>query len=167
MGTNWLASCLLMAGAWLSPLPALAQPAAEPPESGAARDEPEPEAGDQNGPVQYPVEHEGKRNTGLLVGGIVCASVGGASALVGAVMLGLASADSTQVCENNNCHPATQQDRDTLTTGGTVAVIAGLGLAALGIPMIVIGAKRRTAEAGPGHIAVGVGPRGASLSLRF
>ena len=165
--TTWkFAMFPLLLGVWLAPPPALATEPDEP-AAAATTEEPEPasEAEEESGPIR----REGQRNTGLLVGGIVCAGVGGLMLLTGGVMLALASEDSTQVCENGNCHPATQQDRDTMQSVGVGAVVAGAVLAVAGIPMIVVGAKRRAAEARPMQpmVGIGVGPRGASLHVRF
>ncbi len=139
---------------------------AKPPAATAAEQD---EAADQNeAPADASPPGTERRNTGLMVGGIVCAGVGGVAVLTGLMMLALAGTDGTQVCSGNDCHPATQSDRDTMQTTGTVAAIVGAGLTVVGIPLIVIGAQKRSGQAPSGtHVAVLPGPTGAALRVRF
>jgi hypothetical protein len=96
-----------------------------------------------------------RNNTGMMVGGIILSSVGGAGILVA---LGAGAALSISGGRDNGA--------------GTVAIlglVGGLACGAVGIPLAVIGGKRvpkdpSSAEARPILL---VGPEGAAVRVRF
>lgn len=112
---------------------------------------------------------EGKRNKGMLVVGIVASGLGGLGLTVGAVSFALAGASNTEVCNNGSCRPATESDRSDMRTAGWVGVISGTALLAVGIPLIVIGAKRRPVQEAQetAGLRLHAIPGGGSLRLTF
>jgi hypothetical protein len=112
---------------------------------------------------------QGKRNTPVLVSGIVATSLGGMGLMMGSVALVIADASSTQVCENGSCHPATESDREGMRTVGWVGLVSGVVLAGVGIPLIIVGAKRRSLEPSEqtAELRLLATPGGGALHLTF
>jgi hypothetical protein len=110
-----------------------------------------------------------KRNTSMMVVGIVATAVGGVALLAGGVSLGLADAESTEVCNNGDCRPATKQERSDLRTVGWVGLIGGGILTAVGLPLIIHGAKKRPVQEASVTTTVGVvvGPAAGSVLVTF
>jgi hypothetical protein len=112
---------------------------------------------------------QGKRNIPVLVSGIVATSLGGVGLLVGGTSLALSGASGTEVCENGSCHPATDSERSNMRTVGWVGLVSGVVLAGVGIPLIVVGAKRRPAESNEqtAELRLLATPGGGALHLTF
>ena len=134
-------------------------PAAEPAPIEASRDE-----------EQRPSRRKNwKRNTGMMVGGIVCTSLGGLGLFIGSISLALSSARNTTVCDGGSCRPATEDDREGLRTAGWVGFIGGAVLAGVGIPLIISGAKRRPIHQAmlSAPVQLLVGPTGGGVRVAF
>jgi hypothetical protein len=96
-----------------------------------------------------------RRSTGMMVGGIVLLSVGGAGIIAGAV-LGLSATTSSR-------------SGDDYTVPAIVAVTGGVLCAGAGIPLLYIGSKRERKTPDPNATATTVllYPGGAGLRMQF
>jgi hypothetical protein len=97
----------------------------------------------------------------MMVTGIVLSGIGGVSGLMG--LLYYAMADSS-TCDSSSYSYSSTCDADTYRTLGTVMLVSGGVMVAVGIPLAVIGARRVPARS-TGVVAppvltarLGVGP---------
>jgi hypothetical protein len=104
-----------------------------------------------------------KRNSpGLMVGGIVLTAVGAVTLSIGAV-LASASNQYDCACTELGCDCGVSDDNETT---GIVLIVSGLVGVGVGIPMIVIGAKKVPAVSEP-QASVLLGPGSAKLRVQF
>lgn len=134
--------------------PAVAQPQAAPPSAPAAA-APAPAA-----PPRAPAVKMQRHSTGMMVGGIVMVSLAPVALLVsGFARLGkvICDADNDRGCD---------QDYDPTIYG---ALLTGVALVGVGIPLIVIGAKKEPIEAAEATATISpwATPNGAGIGLRI
>jgi hypothetical protein len=104
-----------------------------------------------------------KRNSpGLMIGGIVLTSAGAVVLSIGAVLAG-AENQSDCVCDELGCDCGSSDEEQTT---GIVLIVSGLVGVGVGIPMIVIGAKKVPDVSEP-QAAVLLGPGSAKLRVQF
>jgi hypothetical protein len=81
----------------------------------------------------------------MMVAGIVLTSVGALGLVVGGVLISQANNDATRTCVAGPCDP-TNDDKRKLGIGVAVVGLASLGV---GIPLLVIGARKVPVEQQP------------------
>ena len=158
------------ASAPLPPLPPLPQAA---PQSSPAPAAPAPEVPAAPAPPAAPPGQVATRpNIGMLVGGTVATAAGAVLLLFGGASMALSGRSSTTVCgEHSGCHVEvlTDSDRATYRTLGWVGLVSGVALAAGGITLIVVGARRRPVPPGTARstLELGATPGAAFVRVTF
>jgi hypothetical protein len=112
-------------------------------------------------------EPELERNTGLLVGGILCSAIGAGALLSGLALAVLSSSESAQVCDNGACRPATEDERSAWHGTALGLAVGGSALVLLGTPLIAVGIQRRPVRGNRTAAAVVLGPTTAALRVQF
>jgi hypothetical protein len=100
-----------------------------------------------------------RRSTGLMIGGIVMASLGTASL---ATALGLSLAQI-------GCNDDDVEDRErcrAFDTAALATLLGGFGLTSAGVPMLVYGGKKLPLESAGATFSPWLSPNAAGLSLR-
>jgi hypothetical protein len=105
-----------------------------------------------------PAARARRRSTGLMVGGIVLASLGTAS-LATALGLTIAQVSCDDDAERARCRA--------FDTAALATLLAGFGATSIGIPLIVYGAKKLPLEGASAALAPWLTPSAAGLSLRL
>jgi hypothetical protein len=98
-----------------------------------------------------------KRRTGLLITGAVMMGVGAGLALVGLINSQTAKQDADLYCNGYGAC----QDQESLKTEATVFMVVGGVIAAVGIPLFIVGLQKRPVSTGTSYSPT----RGAHLSL--
>lgn len=98
-----------------------------------------------------------KRRPGLWIPGLVMVGVGAGLAVVGLINLQLAKEDADLYCNGYG----TCQDKDSLKTEATVFMVVGGVVAAVGIPLLIVGLQKRPVASGASYSP----KQGAHLSL--
>jgi hypothetical protein len=111
-----------------------------------------------------------RRSKGAMAGGIVMTSIGPLVALVGAALV----ASASDRCAREYSRESLSGESDfegcvsTRETGGYVVAATGIAITAVGIPLIIWGAKKEpNLPEAAGSISTWVSPSSAGLRLRL
>ncbi|HEX2882338.1 MAG TPA: hypothetical protein VHO25_22615 [Polyangiaceae bacterium] len=107
--------------------------------------------------IPPPPEVRMKRRTGLLITGAVMMGVGAGLAVVGLINSQTAKQDADLYCNGYGAC----QDQDSLETEATVFMVVGGVIAAVGIPLFIVGLQKRPVSTGTSYSPT----RGAHLSV--
>lgn len=133
---------------------------------------PPPGYGPQYGP---PAEPERPRNSvGMMVGGIIATSVGGVLVPIGALVFA-AGSDTSCTCDIDVC---SCQEDEPAKVAGVVTIVGGIALVGVGIPLLIVGARRKkpdvptqqqptTPEQPPTSAELVAAPGSMGLRVRF
>ena len=121
-------------------------------------------------PLPPPVPKE-RYSTGMMVSGIVLAGAGAFALLIGGAIF--SAADRGQVvCDEFGCRNESNDDQK--TTGIALMIAGGAGIA-IGVPLLIVGARKVPVESAPAQsepsaalrASLHVGPRSGALRLVF
>lgn len=110
-----------------------------------------------------------KRNTTLLALGGISVGVGTIGLVVGGITKVLAKHKDTVICEDAHCRAVNHDERVRLNTTGWIGLVGGGVMLVGGIPLIIVGAKKRPVDTSPPSASVEalLGPTSGRIVVAF